>query len=196
MIPIYIGISHRFDMVKGMTERSILANTNAEVEITHLYPEKESGCTGFSDVRFQIDYGIYLDSDMIVLGDIAELWSYRKKDKYVCMKDGSTEVAVIDFRRRPSRCRRKSQINALPRSCDIPLEWNVEDYNYFPNSPLPDNMKLFHFTSLPHQPWLYKHPNQYALELYEQWKTPTTLTKIPKKKKRKKKAINESRYSD
>ena len=33
MIPIYIGIAHRFDCIKGMTERSILANTPLKPEL-------------------------------------------------------------------------------------------------------------------------------------------------------------------
>jgi hypothetical protein len=174
-IPIYIGISHRFDMIKGMTERSILANTNAKVKITHLYPEKESGCTGFSNVRFQINYGIYLDSDMIVLGDIADLWAYRKPGKYVCMKDGSTEVAVIDCNH---SCRSKKDLVKLPRALSIPHEWNVEDFELFPDQDIPEGTKLFHFTSLDKQPWLYDHPNPKAVALYKKWakKKRKTLT--------------------
>ena len=71
-IPVFIGISQRFKRIEGLTETSILANTSAQVDIVHLYPAIESGCTGFSDVRYQIKHGIYLDVDMIVLGDIAE----------------------------------------------------------------------------------------------------------------------------
>lgn len=172
MIPIYIAISKRFDVVKGLTEKSILANTDAEVKITHLYPKVEYGCTGFSNVRFEIEYGIYLDPDMIVLGDIAELWEYRKEGKWVCMKDGSTEVAVIDCKH---SCRSKSQHHLLPMEKDIPWEWNVEDA-YRENGEIkfldgvPPETKLFHFTSLPHQPWFYEHPNKDAVALYEYYK--------------------------
>lgn len=166
MIPIYIGITKRFDCIKGMTERSILANTNADVKITHLYPEVEAGCTGFTNVRYDIDYGIYLDPDMVVLGDIAELWAYRKKGKFVCIQDGSTEVAVIDCKHNVTRMREQSK---LPLSPDIPLEWNVEDYKYFPDKPLPDNIKLFHFTALGSQPWFHDHPHKEAVELYKRY---------------------------
>jgi len=58
MIPVYIGISERFNCIKGMTENSIREHTNADVDIVHLYPDVESGCTGFSDVRYQIKHGI------------------------------------------------------------------------------------------------------------------------------------------
>lgn len=169
IIPIYIGISKAFDIVKGMTERSIRENTildESEYEIIHLYPEKESGCTGFSNVRYTIKKGIYLDCDMIVLGDIAELWSYHKPGKFVCMKDRSDAVAVIDCNH---SCRTKFQKGSLPLSPDIPLEWNVEDYRYF-DSELPSVIKNFHFTSLPHQPWFFPHPIPEAIELYEHYK--------------------------
>ena len=167
-IPIYIGISHRFDKVKGLTERSILENTNHPVEITHLYPEREEGCTGFSNVRYTIRKGIYLDCDMVVLGDIAELWGYHREGFFVCMTDGSTEVAVIDCEH---NCKNKHQEHLLKKAPIIPAEWNVEDYHYFPNKPLPKNMKLFHWTALPHQPWFYNHPNKEAIALYERYNT-------------------------
>lgn len=166
MITVYIGISERFDSIKGMTERSILANTDSEIEIIHLYPEIESGCTGFSDVRYQIKKGIYLDVDMIVMGDIAELWAYHHPGKFVCMQDGSTEVAVIDCKH---TCRNKWEQHLLPKECIIPDEWNVEDYKYHDKA-LPDNIKLFHFTDMKTQPWFYDHPNKEALEIYNQWK--------------------------
>ena len=166
MIPIYIGTSERFRAIEGMTERSILANTNSKVDIKHIYPSHESGCTGFSNVRFTISYGIYLDIDMIVLGDIAELWAYREEGKFVCMQDGSTEVAVIDCKH---DCKDKLHTHLLPMVRKIPDKWNIEDYKYFPDNPLPESMDLFHFTSLDHQPWLYEHPHSEANELYKKW---------------------------
>jgi hypothetical protein len=165
-IPIYIGISERFKFLEGMTERSIRAHTTSEVEIIHLYPEQESGCTGFSDVRYTIERGIYFDVDMIVFGDVAELWAMRKPGRFVCMQDGSTEVAVIDCKH---LCHNKSQQSMLPKSCDIPPEWNVEDFQYY-HRPMPDNMKLLHFTALDTQPWFYEHPNPEMVEIYNQWK--------------------------
>lgn len=172
MIPIYIGISNRFNIAKGLTEKSILQNTNAEVNIKHFYPDYESGCTGFSNVRYQITYGIYLDCDMIVLGDIAELWGYREQGKYVCIEDGSTEVAVIDC---THQCRNKHEQHLLPKKPIIPKQWNVTDAykdgektKYLTN--VPSDTKLFHFTALATQPWFYDHPNKEAVALYERYK--------------------------
>lgn len=158
-VPVFIGISERFRVVEGLTERSILENASVPVKITHIYPAIESGCTGFSDVRYQIRYGIYLDCDMIVLGDIAELWSYRQAGKFVCMQDGSTEVAVIDCEH---NCTNKREQHLLPKACAIPPEWNVED-KVIPG------MKLLHFTDLRTQPWFYRHPDDEVMRIYQQW---------------------------
>lgn len=171
MIPVYIGISKRFDAVKGLTEYSIRKNTSADVDIIHLYPDIEEGCTGFSNVRFKIRKGIYLDCDMIVLGDIADLWAYREHGKFVCMKDGSLEVAVIDCEH---TCRSKLERNKLPLVSKIPLEWNTTDAYRADGQVkfldhVPENTKIFHFTSLANQPWFYQHPNRDAVNLYHQY---------------------------
>ncbi|MFV1983007.1 MAG: hypothetical protein ACC657_05640 [Thiohalomonadales bacterium] len=159
-IPIFIGISKRFITTEGLTERSILKNTKANVIIEHLYPKIESGCTGFTNIRYDIRYGIYLDCDMIVLGDIEELWSYHEKNKYVCLDDGSTEVSVIDT---DHLCTNKHNEHLINKSKTIPLTWNVKD-EVIPN------MKLLHFTSLATQPWFFDHPNKKAVEIYNDYK--------------------------
>lgn len=164
-IPIYIAMTDVFERIKGMTEISILSHTTAEVDIQHVYPKSPAGCTGFSNVRFDISYGIYLDPDMIVLDDIAKLWAYRKTGKYTCIEDGSTEVAVIDC---AHQCRNKKQLNLLPMNSVIPKRWNVEDCDYL-DSPLPDDIGIFHFTAMKYQPWFNEHPNHEATELYKRW---------------------------
>ena len=164
-IPVFIGISERFRAIQGMTERSIRQNTQAPVDIVHLYPEVESGCTGFSNVRYTIRYGIYLDCDMIVLGDIAELWGYRQSDRFVCMEDGSTEVAVIDCRH---FCTNKREQYLLPKVCAIPPEWNVEDHKLGDREPV--GAKLIHYTDLNKQPWVHgPHPNTHIEALWHQY---------------------------
>lgn len=158
-IPVFIGISERFRVIEGMTERSIRAHTEAAVDIVHLYPAVESGCTGFSDVRYQIRKGIYLDCDMVVLGGIDELWSYRKEGKFVCMQDGSTEVAVIDCKH---FCTNKREQYLLPKVCSIPPEWNIEDR-------VTPDAKIVHFTDLKTQPWFHDHPDPDCIALYQNY---------------------------
>ncbi len=158
-IPIFIGISERFRITQGLTERSIIQNTNTPTEIKYLYPKIEAGCTGFTNVRYEISHGIYLDCDMIILGDIAELWSYYEKGRFVCMEDGSTEVSVIGT---SHLCRDKHSEHLIPKSKTIPLSWNVKD-KVIPG------MKLLHFTSLATQPWFYEHPDFEAVKIYNSY---------------------------
>lgn len=141
--------------------RSVLAHASGPVRVTHIYPAVESGCTGFSAVRYGITDGIYLDCDMIVLGDVVELWArYRRPGRYACLVDGSTEVGVIDRCRHD--CRNKREERLLPKAPIIPLEWNVEDR-------VTPDMKLLHFTDLSTQPWFHDHPDPEAVALYRRW---------------------------
>lgn len=181
MIPIFIASSDRFESTEWLTDFSIRENTDAEVMIHIVRPQwwgmQESGCTGFTNVRFAIpqlcrqlgyDYGIYLDVDMIVTGDIRDLWSYRKPQKWVCLEDGSNEVSVIcSTLQYPDKSilhtRHKGTFWKGCYSPDIPLSWNCED------KVTPD-MNLLHFTSLDHQPWFYEHFNPEAVAVYEEYR--------------------------
>lgn len=176
-IPVFIASSNRFEEVEWLTEFSIRENTSADVDIRIVRPEwygmQESGCTGFTNVRWTIpqlcreleyEFGIYLDVDMLVLGDIAELWSYRKQGKRVVLEDGSDEVSVCCATLQyPDKAfvhtRHKG---TFPRGYDIaviPDEWNCEDA-------IKPGAKLIHYTSLDHQPWFYNHFNKEAVDLY------------------------------
>lgn len=159
-IPVFIGISDKFEIVRGLTEGSILINASEPVDIQYIKPNPPAGCTGFTNARYTIKKGIYLDADMIVLGDIAELWTHRQEGKFVCMENGSTEVSVIDCNH---LCKDKHHEHLLPKICTIPNTWNVED-------DVIDGMKLLHFTNLNTQPWFTKHPNPLATAIYEVYK--------------------------
>lgn len=177
MIPIFIASSQRFEEVEWLTDFSIRENTDSEVMIHIVRPEwfgmQESGCTGFTNVRWAIpqlcrelgyEFGIYLDVDMLVLGDIRDLWEYRRLGRRVVLEDGSDEVSIccatlwypdktfIHTRHKGTFHRG----NDLPL---IPKEWNSEDG-------IVDGAKLIHYTSLDHQPWFYDHPDEKAVALY------------------------------
>jgi len=160
-IPITIGMSDRFRIIEGLTERSILRNTSTPCEISHVATVPEEGCTGFSNVRYRVRDAIYLDPDMIVLGDIAELWELREAGRFVCLRDGTTEVAIITGYEHT--CRNKREEHLLAKSCVIPLNWNVEDK-------VTDGAKLVHFTDLSTQPWFHDHPDPDAVALYEAYR--------------------------
>lgn len=163
MIPVFIGSSDRFASVEWMTPFSIRENTTAEVDIHIVRPQwfgmQETGCTGFSNVRNEIpriakamgyQYAIYLDVDMLVLGDISDLYAYRRAGSWVCLSDGTTEVSVIDV----DHARMESR---------IPAVWNAEDRAI-------QGMQLLHFTDLKAQPWFFDHPNVEAVALYNEYK--------------------------
>lgn len=181
MIRVFIGTSERFKHVEHIARDSILANTTADVDIRLISPErlnaKPSGCTGFTNLRYAVPelagyegYAIYLDVDMIVLGDIAELYEYRQEGAWVRMYDGASEVSVIDCAAHnylPKldklhlywKNKLHGSVNAINA---IPPEWNVKDC-------VKDAMKLLHFTSLKHQPWVAEHPCPEAVEIYQRY---------------------------
>lgn len=181
MIPVFIASSARFASIEWMTEFSIRENTTSDVAIHIIRPDeigtREHGCTGFTNLRYAVpqlcreygyEFGIYLDCDMLVLGDIAELYSYGEKRKWVCLQDGSNEVSVVScFLQYPDKSRlcemKKHQFNRGEDVRRIPLEWNSEDK-------VTPGMKLLHFTSLDSQPWFYDHPDKEAVAIYEDYR--------------------------
>lgn len=186
VIPIYIASHKTFEVCEPVIVKSIEQNTESETRIQIIRPDTlgvaESGCTGFTNLRFVVpellrrdgyDFGIYLDVDMLVLGDIANLFSYRRPGRFVCLQDMSTEVAVVSADvRLPGMeslvCINKSVVismlgDAGCLSAKIPLSWNVED-RYVPGA------NLIHFTDLRCQPWFYKnHPDVDAVRLWEHY---------------------------
>lgn len=162
-IPVFIGSSDRFADVEWLTPFSIRENTSAEVDIHIVRPRwfgmEEAGCTGFTRVRHEIpriakemgyQYAIYLDVDMLVLGDISGLFDYRRAGCWVYLGDGTTEVSVID-------------VDYTRMVSKIPAVWNSED-RVMPGA------QLVHFTDLKAQPWFFDHPNAEAVALYEEYR--------------------------
>lgn len=182
MIPVYVGTCAKFDKVAPVMAYCLVKHTDSDVTMTLMDPDDigmdYTGCTGFTNTRFAVPelagydgFAIYLDVDMFVLGDIAELYEYREPGKWVVLEDGSNEVSVIDcsaFRDLPAiswlGSLKKHQLQA--RVADrvvkkIPLAWNVEDR-------VVPGMKLLHFTDLKQQPWFHDHSNPEAVAIWEQ----------------------------
>lgn len=182
MIPIFVASSERFAGVEWMAEFSIRQNTSADVAVHIIRPDlhgmQETGCTGFTNVRYTVpqlcremgyDFGIYLDVDMLVVGDIAELWEYRRAGHWVCLEDGSDEVSVVCASLQyPDKSRiherHKASFSRGSKLKAIPLAWNCEDE-------VKEGMKILHFTDLNAQPWTHEHPNAEAVALYESYRT-------------------------
>lgn len=164
MINIVIGSHKRFERVEPVIEHSIRKHTKSDINIIIARPEyfgyKDEGCTGFSKIRWMVPeivgykgFAIYLDVDMIVMSDIQELFEMRRKNRWCCLADGSTEVMVIDCEAR------KTEI-----SRNIPGEWNVEDYSAEPRDL--KMAKILHFTDLKSQPWFFDHPKGWLSKIW------------------------------
>jgi hypothetical protein len=117
---IYVGSDERMGKAERALEHSLRRNASLDVEIHWM----RSGDIGFNDwsigrkpglpysggswstdfscfqfavfelARFD-GRAIYLDVDMVVLGDIAEDWTWKSNKPWVC-PEGRSEVSVID----------------------------------------------------------------------------------------------------
>lgn len=94
MIPIFIGYDPRQAIALSALIQSIIAQSSEPVSITPLVlstlPTQRQGLTPFTFSRFLVphlmDYkgfGIFLDADIGLNGDIAELWALRDPDKAI-----------------------------------------------------------------------------------------------------------------
>lgn len=95
LLSIYIGYDPRQPIALNVLQSSIYRNSSKPVSITPLVltqlPLKREGLTPFTYSRFLVPYlcefkgwALFLDLDMIVLGDIAELFNCAD-DKYSAM---------------------------------------------------------------------------------------------------------------
>lgn len=179
-IHVFIGGTREHEIPTAVLAHSILARTSREVVIRPLHLESvpipvpvdpaNRQVTTFSFQRFIIPEalgftgrGIYLDSDMLVFGDIGELWDTPfPPGSLVQMCPGwQSAVMLIDAavgwkiselvaRLDAGTLSYKNMVNvkALGQSTDsLDWSWNCMD-NY------PDGCRLLHFTHMDSQPWL------------------------------------------
>jgi hypothetical protein len=220
-IRIFIATDDRSEQPDRVLEYSIRKNTSAEVEITFMRagdpgwgweewnrgrpaaewkPKSGGGWgTGFSAFRFAIpalcDYegkAIYMDSDMICLGDVSELWAVPTPKPWVSKSVKRTCVSVIDCAGMrdvfpPLEEMKTSGFNTawyrkeLMRrdliSPTLPPEWNCFDC-------VPDGCKLLHYTNMATQPWqpwpdkiTYKHhQSSEAVRIWKQYEEESRVT--------------------
>lgn len=137
--------------------------------IEQAWPKKGWG-TPFSTFRLAIpecmDFAgvaVYLDVDMIVLSDIAELLTYPRRAPWLCNHPSITDVSVIDcaafkdktwwpsindMMRRGTYLHEGRTILARNGFIDprLPWQWNARDN-------IQSDTRLVHYTSVPWQPW-------------------------------------------
>lgn len=97
MIPIFIGVDLREAACFHVLQQSIMAHTSLPVAIIPLHPPmfrgfdgQRDGTNAFTYSRFLVpalaDYqgwAIYMDSDMLLRSDLAQLWDLRDDSKAV-----------------------------------------------------------------------------------------------------------------
>lgn len=180
MFKIFVGTGPKWYGHHPVLEHSIKANATIETEVHFVDPPEwgmaNTGCTGFTNARWAVPelagggWALYLDVDMLVLGDVRELWDLRARGAAVICEDGSSEVMVIDCstpyglppRGQLHRHHKSALQRMVPTLRRIPPEWNVED-SYHPGA------KLVHFTDLRRQPWDTPERTGPDIEVLNEW---------------------------
>jgi hypothetical protein len=170
---IFIGFDERQPVSYNVLQHSIVARASRPVAITPLVlstlPITRRGLTPFTFSRFLVPWlcgyrgwALFLDLDMLVLGDIAELFGYAQKGKavIVCKEQQRFEwasamlfdcghpanaVLTPEFVQDEARCKAPHSINWFSDESLIgsfPAEWN-HCVGY--NAPRP-GAKLAHYT--------------------------------------------------
>ncbi|HXF94305.1 MAG TPA: glycosyltransferase [Nitrospiraceae bacterium] len=189
-IRIFVGTDRTQTLAARVLEFSIRVTTRLPVDIRALcdveIPVPKDSVnrprTGFSFARFLIPAlcgyegrAIYLDADMLVFSDIAELWRWPMGGAHVLCSDSVEDpvrrrqysVLVMDCGKLPWRVEdivrgldegrydyRELMENLciVPReavSASLPVEWNsLERFE-------PGRTRLLHYTDMPTQPWVF-----------------------------------------
>jgi hypothetical protein len=98
MLKVFIGYDPRQPLAYNVLQHSIVKNSSEPVSITPLIlgqlPIKRRGLTEFTYSRFLVPYlcdfkgrALFLDADMVVTGDIAELFANEDMSAVCVMKD-------------------------------------------------------------------------------------------------------------
>lgn len=180
-IRIFIGTEPAQWLATEVLKRSITKRTKAKVEFRDLVGLdlglKMKMYTGFSFYRFAIPEfcgfkgrAIYLDADMVTLGDIEELYHLpiEKEPALSKMRDKNlafTSVMLMDCERLKHWKVREwvALINAGLTSYQGCMSGTPSGMNYGDFSPLPkywnhfdhydETTRLIHYTNVPTQPW-------------------------------------------
>ena len=190
LIRIFIATDDHSAQPDRVIEYSIRKNTSAEVDITFMragdpgysYDEWNRGVdkdlwrpksgggwgTAFSIFRFTIPElcayegkALYFDSDIVVLGDVQQLWDLPMPKPWVAKNHKRTCVSVIDCAGMKGVIPPMAQMQGLGKgtsyyrqmltrdkviSPTLPPEWNSFD-------DCPPGTKALHFTNMGTQPW-------------------------------------------
>ena len=196
MIKVFVGCAPNHDDAESQAvlEYSLRRHTSHDVDITWMKltddpsspfyaPDWDTGQwpTPFSGFRYAVpalcDFegrAIYMDSDVIVLADIAELFNADMNGKAVMAKNqgrlcvslwdcehSSARLSLADARRgvRPSLA-----VQPFPDGAN----WNCLDGEHYASLTDPE-IKALHYTSMPHQPHLLRAIPRLAVAGLRHW---------------------------
>jgi len=194
---VFIGYDKRSPLAYTVLQHSIISNSSQPISITPLIieqlPVKKTGITEFSFSRFLVPYlcdyegwGLFLDSDMVVTGDVTELfddktmWNddsvYIVKDQprfewcsMMLFNNERCKNLDLDYLNSDKDVRSFEWANGIG---ELPKEWN-HCVGYQKEAP---DTKLFHYTQgipfweetedLEPEPW---HKAWYDMGYTESW---------------------------
>lgn len=171
MLPIFIGVDKRQPLAATVLQSSIYRHASQPVAITWLVqdqlPVKRRGLTDFTFTRYLVPWlmgyegvGLFLDADMVVRGDIAELFAHAMPDKLL-PRDCLPSVWVVKGVERfewPSvmlfNCEKCTKLTPEFIEHGVPqnFEWGSvgdlpRDWNHCVGYDAPgDSAKLLHYT--------------------------------------------------
>lgn len=178
MIRVFVGTSQEHARADAVLEYSIRKHTSSPFEITFMRPGDlpiSGGVTGFTFFRFAVPwlcdgegFAIYLDSDMLLLDDIAKLWDQRLAGKWVRHEHPEGDcVSVIDCEAaylEPELINQSTKWELRQMLQGIYSHTLSDDWNSLDNV---EGASLVHYTAMTHQPWLSDtHPDSQAKNLW------------------------------
>lgn len=209
-IRIAIGTEPRTEIARKVLEYSIVKTTNSSVGFHHLMGEDQADRgnlgegTGFSTRRFSVPeyynyegHAIYLDADMLVLSDIAELWDLKNDTDTVwcCYGNESAEeietsVMLINCKTAKGNIKTISEINEyLKNDINRKKYREIMKLKYLISAPVKLNKyfnvmdkgsvytslkdfrnpkaKILHFSEVRKQPW--SMPKHPCRDIWEKW---------------------------
>jgi hypothetical protein len=163
-IRVFIGYDPRQPLAYNVLQHSIVRHASRPVSITPLIlkqlPIKRQGLTQFTYSRFLVPYlcefkghGVFMDADMVVRGDIAELFDGAGMDAVSVMKDqpkfewasvmlfncGACRVLTPEFIDNAEN--KLFDLSWAPYVGALPQEWN-----HCVGYQEPKESKLYHYT--------------------------------------------------
>lgn len=220
-IKLFVGTDERQERAEHALEESIRAHTTLPVDVTWMRagdPGFQGWCgqpdqplvpgkwaTRFTNFRYAVpalaEYkgrAIYLDSDMIVLGNLKELWHWRMEKPWHTISTKRTDVSIINcaafkhatwwprleairMSERKGGHYRRILVENDAIKCDLPQYWDHMDQYQ------PGWSRLVHYTWMPMQPWkpwpeaidYVEHRDPRAVELWEQYANLPSKTQEP-----------------